>query len=104
MNQSCVMESINAIDTSVKNGLKVVEQWKPSVINKLTDESFSDYNKVIADEIMKQTASLEAYVKVHNINLTCYLEVFREGFRNVTHLFDNVIPDYMVTKLNQLVC
>lgn len=104
MNQSCVMESMQTIDASVNKGLKMVDTYfKPKDVNAGADSTLADYNKVIADEIRKQTASLDAYVKEHNINVTCYLEIFREGYRNVTYLFDNVIPDYLVTKLNQLI-
>lgn len=98
MNQSCVMESINALDTSVKKGLEKADaMYKPESVRANADLVLKDYNKVIADEVEKQTKILHAYVIAHNINLTCYLEVFREGFRNVTYLFDNVIPDYLVT-------
>lgn len=103
MNQSCVMESINTIDASVNKGLDLVhELYSPKDVNAKADVTLAEYNKVIADEIKKQTASLDAYVKEKNLNLTCYLEVFRQGYRNVTYLFDNAIPDYLVTRLNQL--
>lgn len=103
MNQSCVMESMQTIDASVNKGLQMVDTlYKPQDVSAGADSTLADYNKVIADEIKKQTATLDAYVKEHNINITCYLEVFREGYRNVTYLFDNVIPDYLVTKLIQL--
>ncbi|CAO1387854.1 unnamed protein product [Diamesa tonsa] len=96
MNQSCVMESMNKIDASVDEALHIVDEYyKPKDVIAIADSTLGGYNEVIAHEIKKQTASLDAYVKEHNMNLTCYLEIFREGYRNVTYLFNNVIPDYL---------